>query len=193
LDEREQKLNEREEGFKPQETSLFKLKKDIDTQYRENNDKLDIRLADIVKREVDVKNLGNLKEKIAKKESELKEREQELVDANHNVSVQAELAREHTQRFRGYGVIFSQKHLRRGAYEFFQLVGDGNLTAENWCEIAVQNMSEIHKDWGDYIGYTFFECVAPLPNGVNIDEMKKILLDQIERKVNTKVIFIRQG
>ena len=185
LDEREQKLNIREDGLKPKETALFKMKNDIEVQYKTNTREMDVREQEIAKREAEIQKVGDYKAQLAQLLLDLQE-------ASHNIDVQKELARQYVSRFCGYAIVFSQKSLRRGAYEYFQLLGEG-LSAEQWCEVAVQNMSEAHPDWGDYIGYTYFECVAPLPDGVNIQEMKKLLLDQIERKVKTKILFVRQG
>jgi hypothetical protein len=185
LDEREQKLDERDNALQPKETALFKMKKDIEVQNRANNEAADVKFKEIAKREAEIQKVGDYKAQLAQLLLDLQE-------ASHNIDVQKELARQYVSRFCGYAIVFSQKSLRRGAYEYFQLLGEG-LSAEQWCEVAVQNMSEAHPDWGDYIGYTYFECVAPLPDGVNIQEMKKLLLDQIERKVKTKILFVRQG
>jgi len=185
LDEREQKLDERDNALQPKETALFKMKKDIEVQNRANNEAADVKFKEIAKREAEIAKVGDYKAQLAQLLLDLQE-------ASHNIDVQKELARQYVSRFCGYAIVFSQKSLRRGAYEYFQLLGEG-LSAEQWCEVAVQNMSEAHPDWGDYIGYTYFECVAPLPDGVNIQEMKKLLLDQIERKVKTKILFVRQG
>ena len=185
MDEREQKLDERDNALQPKETALFKMKKDIEVQNRANNEAADVKFKEIAKREAEIAKVGDYKAQLAQLLLDLQE-------ASHNIDVQKELARQYVSRFCGYAIVFSQKSLRRGAYEYFQLLGEG-LSAEQWCEVAVQNMSETHPDWGDYIGYTYFECVAPLPDGVNIQEMKKLLLDQIERKVKTKILFVRQG